>query len=175
MRANQSQNRANDLARTAGYAKQHAETVIKLATDKPGSPTIYQYIERAVMRAEIAQGYAVEAVDGGNLQEVILLHQQLTALDLYGVIEHFGAPNPYTDAEYIKAAQDIIKVAERAAEIAQHAADGFRAKRDELLAKADALRADYQKAKEAKTAIQSELRQARAEWRKLRVACEGVG
>ncbi len=171
VRANQSQNRANDSARTAGYAKRHAETAMQLARDKPGSPTIYQYIERAVMRAEIAQGYAVAAVDGGNLQEVILLHQKLTALDLYGVIEYYGAPNPYTDAEYIKAAQDIIKVAERAAEIAQAAADGYRATRDELLAKQDAASAAYLKAKESEAAIKSELAQTRVELNALRDAC----
>ena len=135
------------------------------------------YMEKARFRAEMASGRALEAVNegDGSLQELIQIDTKLTGLIQFEVFDHYGAPNPYTDAQYVQAAQDMIALAELAAQIGQQAADVLRGKRDEAFAKMEAARAEYQKAKEAKTAIQSELRQARAEWRKLRAACEGVG
>lgn len=166
--------RARKSADRAEHAKKRAETVIQLAKDKPGSRDIYHEIEFAVASAEYTHAYTLEAVNEGfgSLQEVILLHRQITALDLYATPRDFvEAPNPYTDAEYIQAAEEIIKVVERLAEIAEQMAVDLRVKQQaEYVKVADAIAA-YQKAKAAETAIKSELAQATAELNALLDAC----
>lgn len=166
--------RARKSADRAEHAKTRAERVIQLAKDKPGSRDIYHEMEFAVASAEYTHGYTLEAVNEGfgNLQEVILLHRQITALDLYATPRDFVKdPNPYTDAEYIQAAEEIIKVVERLAEIAEQMAVDLRVKQQAEYAKVSDAIATYHKVKAAEAAIKSELAQAAAELNALLDAC----
>ncbi|MBI4790138.1 MAG: hypothetical protein HY782_24145 [Chloroflexi bacterium] len=164
---------ARNAAKSAGFAKKRAEAIIQLAKDKPGSPEFFRYMEGARFRAEEALGYGMSAVvEGfGSQQEMMSLESTMTGLIKYEVIDYYRAPNPYTDAEYVKAAEEIIKVVERATQIAQKIADDLRAKEQAVLAKAEQARADYRKARDAQAAIKADLAKARPELAKLRAAC----